>query len=103
MLGATVIESEDRSPVSVRSGLELMSALYSLHKGFAEARILEMSAHCRPGLPDNMPTIQRTEWGYILNGFYRHGYLFGPAIVEDLMSLLAGRQHQMHFGELYDI
>ena len=103
VLGATVIESDDRSAVSVRSGLELMSALYSLHKGFAEARIVEMTAHCRPGLPDNMPTIKRTEWGYIVNGFYRHGYLFGPAVVEDLMSLLAGQAEQIHFGELYDI
>jgi glycine oxidase len=103
VLGATVIESDDRSPVSVRSGLELMSALYSLHKGFAEARIMEMAVHCRPGLPDNMPTIQRTEWGYHINGFYRHGYLFGPAVVEDLIQLLAGRNEQIHFGELYDI
>ena len=103
VLGATVIESDDRSPVSVRSGLELMSALYSLHKGFAEARIMEMSAHCRPGLADNMPTIKRTEWGYMLNGFYRHGYLFGPAVVEDLMYLLNGKAEQMQFGALYDI
>lgn len=103
VLGATVIESDDRSPVSVRSGLELMSALYSLHKGFAEARILEMTAHCRPSLPDNMPTIKRTDWGYMLNGFYRHGYLFGPAVVDDFLHLLAGQKAQMQFGELYDI
>lgn len=103
VLGATVIESDDRSAVSVRSGLELMSALYSLHKGFAEARILEMTAHCRPGLPDNLPTIKRTDWGYILNGFYRHGYLFGPAVVEDLMYLLSDQRGQIQFGELYDI
>lgn len=103
VLGATVIESDDRSSVTVRSGLELMSALYSLHKGFAEARILEMTAHCRPALPDNMPTIRRTDWGYIVNGFYRHGYLFGPAVVEDLTQLLAGKPEQVHFGALYDI
>lgn len=103
VLGATVIESDDRSAVTVRSGLELMSALYSLHKGFAEARILEMTAHCRPGLPDNMPTIKRTDWGYVVNGFYRHGYLFGPAVVQDLVHLLTGDNKQVHFGELYDI
>lgn len=103
VLGATVIESDDRSPITVRSGLELMSALYSLHKGFAEARIVEMTAHCRPGLPDNMPTIKRTDWGYIVNGFYRHGYLFGPAVVDDLTQLLTGQREQVHFGELYDI
>jgi glycine oxidase len=103
VLGATVIESDDRSPTTVRSGLELMSALYSLHKGFAEARILEMRVHCRPGLPDNLPTIKRTDWGYIVNGFYRHGYLFGPAIVEELGKILAGNSAQLQFGALYDI
>jgi len=103
VLGATVIESDDRSAVTVRSGLEMMSALYSLHKGFAEARILEMTAHCRPGLPDNMPTIKRTDWGYIVNGFYRHGYLFGPAVVADLTALLAGKTEQVQFGALYDV
>jgi glycine oxidase len=102
-LGATVIESEDRSPISLRSGLELMSALYSLHKGFAEARILEMAVHCRPGLPDNLPTIQRTDWGYHINGFYRHGYLFGPTIVNDLLQILDGNQAEVMFGDLYDV
>jgi glycine oxidase len=100
-LGATVIESDDRSEVTLRSGLEMMSALYSLHKGFAEARILEMRAHCRPGLPDNLPTIQRTEWGYIVNGFYRHGYLFGPAIIHDLLALIDGNHQDVVFGDLY--
>jgi glycine oxidase len=103
VLGATVIESDDRSQLTVRSGLELMSALYSLHKGFAEARILEMAAHCRPGLPDNLPTIKRTDWGYIINGFYRHGYLFAPAVVDDLCQVLTGNKEQIKFGALYDI
>ncbi|HDZ15771.1 MAG TPA: FAD-dependent oxidoreductase, partial [Methylophaga aminisulfidivorans] len=103
VLGATVIESDDRSSLTVRSGLELMSALYSLHKGFAEARILEMTAHCRPGLPDNLPTIQRRDWGYVVNGFYRHGYLFGPAVVNDLMVHLTNNNADILFGDLYDI
>jgi len=103
VLGATVIESDDRSEITVRSGLELMSALYSLHKGFAEARILEMTAHCRPGLPDNLPTIKRTDWGYVVNGFYRHGYLFGPAVVDDLLQLLSGQEENIKFGKLYEL
>jgi glycine oxidase len=103
VLGATVVESDDRSPITIRSGLELMSALYSLHKGFAEARILEMDVHCRPGMPDNLPTISRTSWGYHINGFYRHGYLFGPAIINDLLQLLNGQTSALSFEELYDI
>lgn len=103
VLGATVVESDDRSPVSVRSGLELMSALYSLHKGFAEARILEMASHCRPGLSNNMPTIKRSSWGFHLNGFYRHGYLFGPAIINEFLNILDNQTQQLMFGEYYDI
>ncbi len=101
ILGATVIESDDRSPVSVRSALELLSALYSLHKGFSEARILEMVSHCRPALTDNMPSIIGTDWGYRLNGFYRHGYLFAPAIIDDFIALLKQQQNTMHFEQYY--
>jgi glycine oxidase len=89
VIGATVIESEDRSPVSVRSAMELLSALYSINKGFAEARVLEMQAHCRPALPDHLPTIRQQEWGYQLNGFYRHGYLLGPVMVDQLLTKLS--------------
>jgi glycine oxidase len=103
VLGATVVESDDRSPVSVRSGLELMSALYSLHKGFAEARVLEMASHCRPGLSNNMPTIKRSSWGYHINGFFRHGYLFGPAIITDFLNILNNQTEQIMFGEYYDV
>ncbi|PHS70280.1 MAG: FAD-dependent oxidoreductase [Methylophaga sp.] len=103
VLGATVIESDDMSPVSLRSGLELMSALYSLHKGFSEARILEMSVHCRPAMVNNMPNIKRTKWGFHLNGFYRHGYLFSPAIITDFLNILDGQQDSVSFGEYYDV
>ena len=103
ILGATVIESNDRSPVSVRSGLELMSALYSLHRGFAEARILEMASHCRPSSTNNMPYIKRNSWGYHLNGFYRHGYLFGPAIIDDFLNILDNQTEQIMFSEYYDL
>jgi len=89
VIGATVIESEDRSPVSVRSAMELLSALYSIHKGFAEARVLEMRAHCRPALPDHLPTIRQQEWGYQVNGLYRHGYLLGPVMVDQLLTKLS--------------
>lgn len=88
VIGATVIESADRSPVSVRSAMELLSALHSIHRGFAEARVVEMRAHCRPALADHLPTIRQQPWGYQVNGFYRHGYLLGPVMVNELMNQL---------------
>jgi len=89
VIGATQIESEDTSPTSVRSALELLSALYSVHPAFGEARILEMVTQCRPALPDNLPEI-RWDGGRLIriNGLYRHGYLMAPAVMDAALGLL---------------
>jgi len=86
VIGATEIESEDKSPVSVRSSLELLSAVYSIHSGFAEARIVKMLTNCRPTLRDNLPAIQQGDKMTRINGLYRHGYLLAPAIVEKALN-----------------
>ena len=89
VIGATEIESEDLSPVSLRSMLELMSAAYTIHSGFAEARILEMSSNCRPALKDNKPAIQiHSEKIIQVNGLYRHGFMIAPAIVDACIALI---------------
>ena len=89
VIGATQIESEDTSPASVRSALELLSALYSVHPAFGEARILELVAQCRPALPDNRPEIRWDGARLIqINGLYRHGYLIAPAMLEAALALL---------------
>ena len=85
IIGATEIESEDKSPMSVRSSLELLSAVYSVHSGFAEARIVNMLSNCRPSLKDNLPRIEQEEKLTRINGLYRHGYLLAPAIVEQAL------------------
>lgn len=90
VIGATEIESEDMSPVSVRSTLELLSAAYAVHSGFAEGRITESATQCRPTLPDNLPTVQEPSprcWQ--VNGLYRHGFLVAPALVDITLELLA--------------
>lgn len=89
VIGATQIETEDYSPASVRSALELLSALYTVHPGFGEARILEMVSQCRPALPNNAPEIYwdgRKTVG--INGLYRHGYLMAPAIMNAALALV---------------
>jgi len=86
VIGATEIESEDRSAMSVRSSLELLSAVYSMHSGFAEARIVKMLTNCRPTLKDNLPKIEQKEKLTRINGLYRHGYLLAPAIVEKALN-----------------
>ena len=60
IVGASEIESEDRSPICVRSTLELLTAAYTVHTGFAEARIVDTKVGLRPALLSNLPQIQYT-------------------------------------------
>jgi glycine oxidase len=86
IIGASEIESEDKTPMSVRSSLELLSALYSVNSSFGEARIVKMLTNCRPALKDNLPKIEQKEKFTRINGLYRHGYLLAPAIVEEALN-----------------
>ena len=93
VVGATEIESDDLSEMSVRSAMELLSAVYTVHSGFAEARILEMSTQCRPTLQDNLPAIQiYQDKGQsdliMINGLYRHGFMIAPAILDCVLEIL---------------
>ena len=82
IIGATEIESEDTSPMSVRSSMELLSAVFSVNPNFGEARIVNSETNCRPAFRDNLPRIENEEKLTRINGLYRHGYLLAPAIVE---------------------
>ena len=86
VVGATQIESEDQSPMSVRSALELLSAVYTIHPGFGEARIVKMLTNCRPALADNLPKITKENKLITINGLYRHGYLLAPSMVEQALK-----------------
>lgn len=86
IIGATQIESEDRSPVTLQSALELGSALYTLSPAFAEARIIEMDTNLRPAFMDNLPKIFCKPGLIIVNGLFRHGYLLAPAVVEQVLA-----------------
>jgi len=99
VVGATEIESDDYSEMSVRSAMELLSAVYTVHSGFAEARILEMATQCRPTLKNNLPEV-RIESGtglskrLSINGLYRHGFMIAPAILDSVIELLeSGSSH----------
>jgi len=87
VVGATELESADQSGPSVRSTLELLSALYSVDPAFAEAEILTVQASARPALPDNRPAISHQPGLIRVNGLYRHGYLLGPALAEQVAQL----------------
>ncbi|WP_444921501.1 glycine oxidase ThiO [Microbulbifer sp. CnH-101-G] len=95
VIGATEIESEDLSPISVRSSMELSSALYSLNPAFAEARIVETRVNCRPATMDNLPYIHNEDGLVRVNGLYRHGYLLAPAMVEQVVNQVTQQRLQV--------
>ncbi|QKX17790.1 glycine oxidase ThiO [Microbulbifer sp. YPW1] len=93
VIGATEIESDDLSPISLRSTMELSSALYSIHPAFAEARVIETRVNCRPATMDNLPVVESESGLICVNGLFRHGYLLAPALVQKAESEI-GKQTQ---------
>lgn len=90
-LGATSLETEDTG-VSVRSALELLTAAYSVHPAFAEARIVDIGAGLRPAFPDNLPRVTVENARITVNGLYRHGFLIAPALAEATVAHVAGEK-----------
>jgi glycine oxidase len=82
MIGATVIESEEAGPITLRSALDLLSAAYALDPAFAEAEIVLQGAGARPTFPDNRPRIMVSRRYIYVNGLYRHGFLLAPVLAE---------------------
>ena len=93
VIGATEIETDDLSPASVRSTLELLSAAYTVDPGFGEARILEIAVQARPTLPDNLPALRWLRARHLqVNGLYRHGFLIAPAMLDAVLELMTQGQ-----------
>jgi glycine oxidase len=103
VVGATEIESDDLSPMSLRSAMELLSAVYTVHSGFAEARILEMATQSRPTLKDNLPEIALDHKPnqaklMMINGLYRHGFMISPAILDCALEILSTGSNSSALG-----
>jgi len=90
MVGATMIESGSRSPVSARSLMELLGAAYALHPAFGEAEVVEIGVDARPAFPDNLPRAWREGDTVFVNGLYRHGFLLAPAMARQAADLVFG-------------
>ena len=100
VVGATCIEGDDRSPVSVRGALELLTSAYSVLPALAEARILEFNTQVRPALPDNLPALHFDHERKVLyvNGLYRHGFLLTPTVVGEVLALLSVQESSAPVG-----
>jgi len=94
-IGATTIESEDDSPISLKSTMELLSALYVVHPGFSEARILKTIAHSRPTLSTGYPEVRCKDKLIQINGLNRHGYLLSPAICHEVFLKIKNSKNKV--------
>ncbi|MCT6843130.1 MAG: FAD-dependent oxidoreductase [Commensalibacter sp.] len=90
MVGATMVESNDDSPISARALIEMLSSVYAIHPAFAEARIVETGTGCRPSFPDNIPQIIEQDGKFYINGMYRHGFLLAPVLALDFVKKILG-------------
>jgi len=84
MVGATMIESAETRPPSVRSVVELLNAAYAVHPAFGEAEIIEIGVGVRPAFPDNLPHLVESGRTIHFNGLHRHGFLLSPALAREL-------------------
>lgn len=93
ILGATVEEMGFDRTVTAGGVHELLREAYRLLPDVAEMEFLGAIAGLRPGTPDNLPVIGRTEIeGLILaTGHYRNGILLAPVTARAVNELAAGR------------
>jgi glycine oxidase len=99
MVGATMIENEERARVTARSVVELVNSAFAIHPAFAEAEIVEMGSDVRPAFPDNLPRLTRRGRTIYINGLYRHGFLLAPALARRVAEIVL---HGAHFPEVSD-
>ncbi|MEM7467443.1 MAG: glycine oxidase ThiO [Pseudomonadota bacterium] len=97
MIGATMIENDERARISARSMLELLSAAYAIHPALGEAEIIETGVDVRPAFPDNLPAVVRKGENLYVNGMFRHGFLLSPAMAKQVAGAL---QDDAIFAEL---
>jgi glycine oxidase len=88
VVGASEIESEDRSPISLRTLLSLLSAAHSVIPELAEARLVHSETNLRPATPDNLPLLHAEPGLTRINGLFRHGWMIAPALVEDALETM---------------
>jgi glycine oxidase len=88
IIGASEIEVEDYSPISVQTLLELLTACFSVTSDFKQARVIKSLTQCRPALPHHRPEIKVDDGLIAVNGLYRHGFLIAPALALEVMHLI---------------
>jgi glycine oxidase len=99
MIGATMIENEERARVTARSIVELVNSAFVVHPAFAEAEIVETGSDLRPAFNDNLPRLTLRDRTLYINGLYRHGFLLAPALAARAAQIVC---NDANFPELMD-
>ncbi|WP_442755116.1 FAD-dependent oxidoreductase [Methylocystis sp. JAN1] len=99
MVGATMIENEERARVTARSVVELVNSAFAIHPAFAEAEVVETGSDVRPAFPDNLPRLILRGRTIYINGLYRHGFLLAPALARRAAEVVLGGAY---FPEVMD-
>lgn len=102
VIGASQIDCEDHSAISVQTTLELLTSAFSVHSGFAEARILKNVVNCRPTFAHHLPQVFYQKGLVQINGLYRHGYLYAPYIANELIKFFSHIPISNEFGIFVD-
>jgi glycine oxidase len=99
MVGATMIENEERARVTARSVVELVNSAFAIHPAFAEAEIVETGSDLRPAFADNLPRLLKRDRTLYINGLYRHGFLLAPALARRVAEVVV---NDRYFPEVMD-
>jgi len=88
LVGSTEIESQDVSPISLQSALDLLTVAQYVFPELSEARILSTDVNLRPASFNNKPFYQIKDNLVHVNGLFRHGWLVAPALLLEVFSKL---------------
>ena len=88
LVGSTEIESQDLSPISLQSALDLLTVAQYVFPELSEARILSTDVNLRPASFNNKPFFQIKENLVHVNGLFRHGWLIAPALLSEVFKKL---------------
>lgn len=92
VVGATVEELGDDVTVTAGAVHELLHDARTVVPGVDELALVETTAASRPGSPDNVPMIGRTDVGGLVlaTGHYRNGVLLTPVTADLVAAAVTG-------------
>lgn len=87
-IGATEIEGDLGQSLEIKTVLDLLSGAVSLHRGFLKGQWLGHHVQFRPTLDTHVPQIVVNNRIIQINGLYRHGFLCGPYLAQQVIEYL---------------